>query len=414
MTDDTGAFVEGVVDTYEWVAAIHNGARITKHDTRVELTRYDDVVAVTKRRDVHSIDPDTAAIVAIALGAGRPLIPLMLDGEQHTRYRKLLDPLFAPKKMALLEPQIRGLADRLIDNFIGAGHAELHDDLCVPLPSTIFLTLFGMPLEDSVFLNAKKNRILKNEGEGPGFSPKAAYIFRKQLEEADAIVINRIDEMSEKELAELTALVERRRFGLVPRLQLPAWAATLASCVLLDYTLYLWHVLTHRLPLLWRFHRVHHADLDFDVTTGTRFHPIEILLSMLVKAAAILFIGAPALAVFLFEIILNASSMFNHSNIRIPTWADRVVRWMLVTPDMHRVHHSIEASECNSNFGFSLPWWDRLFGTYRAQPAAGHERMIIGIKQFRSRRNLWVDQMLLQPFREQTGGYPINRQPEAR
>ena len=186
------------------------------------------------------------------------------------------------------------------------------------------------------------------------------------------------------------------------------------AIVALDLVIYFQHILFHAVPLLWRLHRVHHADLDFDVTTGTRFHPIEILLSMLVKAAAILFIGAPALAVFLFEIILNASSMFNHSNIRIPTWADRVVRWMLVTPDMHRVHHSIEASECNSNFGFSLPWWDRLFGTYRAQPAAGHERMIIGIMQFRSRRDLRVDQMLLQPLREQTGGYPINRQPGAR
>jgi sterol desaturase/sphingolipid hydroxylase (fatty acid hydroxylase superfamily) len=159
---------------------------------------------------------------------------------------------------------------------------------------------------------------------------------------------------------------------------------------------------------------MHHADLDFDLTTGARFHPIEMILSMLIKFAVILVLGPPVLAVLVFEVLLNATAMFNHSNVRIPQPWDRALRWLVVTPDMHRVHHSIDAPECNSNFGFNLPWWDRLFGTYRAQPAAGHERMIIGIRQFRSHRDLWLDRMLLEPFRGRTGGYPINRQQEAR
>ena len=180
-----------------------------------------------------------------------------------------------------------------------------------------------------------------------------------------------------------------------------------ASVVILDLAIYLQHVLFHAVPALWRLHRMHHADLEFDVTTGVRFHPIEIMLSMLIKLAVVGALGAPPLSVLIFEVLLNATSMFNHGNVRIPLAIDRVLRWLVVTPDMHRVHHSILARETNSNFGFNLPWWDRLFGTYRAQPAAGHEAMTIGIEQFRDPRELRLDRMLLQPFRGDAGRYPL-------
>jgi sterol desaturase/sphingolipid hydroxylase (fatty acid hydroxylase superfamily) len=160
-------------------------------------------------------------------------------------------------------------------------------------------------------------------------------------------------------------------------------------------------------PALWRLHRMHHADLEVDVTTGLRFHPVEILLSTGIKLAIVAAVGAPAAAVVIFEVLLNATSIFNHSNIRIPVGIDRILRWFVVTPDMHRVHHSILRRETNSNFGFNLPWWDRLLGTYRAQPAAGHAAMTIGIEQFRDPRELGLDRMLLQPFRGEAGGYPL-------
>ena len=200
--------------------------------------------------------------------------------------------------------------------------------------------------------------------------------------------------------------------GLLNFIQFPSPLAFVLSILVLDLAIYLQHLMFHAVPLLWRLHRVHHADLDFDVTTGARFHPIEIVLSMLLKFAVILVLGPPAVAVLAFEILLNATSMFNHGNVRIPATIDRIVRWLVVTPDMHRVHHSIEVSETNSNFGFNLPWWDRLFGTYRAQPEAGHQAMTIGIEQFRSPREGWLDRMLLQPFHSETGGYSIGGQHE--
>jgi sterol desaturase/sphingolipid hydroxylase (fatty acid hydroxylase superfamily) len=144
---------------------------------------------------------------------------------------------------------------------------------------------------------------------------------------------------------------------------------------------------------------VHHADTGFDVTTALRFHPLEILLSMVVKLAAVAALGPPAVAVLAFEVVLNATAMFNHGNLRLPASLDRGLRWFLVTPDMHRVHHSMVPAETNSNFGFNVPWWDRLFGTYRAQPAAGHDRMTIGLEGFRDARDQWLDRLLLQPFR---------------
>ncbi len=200
---------------------------------------------------------------------------------------------------------------------------------------------------------------------------------------------------------------EKRGWGLLNNLPIPAWMAVVASVVLLDVAIYLQHVMFHAVPALWRVHRMHHADLDFDVTTGARFNPIEIVLSMLIKFGLVAALGATGLGVLVFEVLLNATSMFNHGNARIPVRLDRYLRWFVVTPDMHRVHHSIVVGETNSNFGFNLPWWDRLLGTYRDQPAAGHEGMKIGIEQFREARELWLDRMLLQPFRGPAGAYAI-------
>jgi sterol desaturase/sphingolipid hydroxylase (fatty acid hydroxylase superfamily) len=205
----------------------------------------------------------------------------------------------------------------------------------------------------------------------------------------------------------LALFAEARGFGLFNVVALPAWVSVLASIAILDLAIYLQHVLFHAVPALWRLHRMHHADLEFDVTTGLRFHPIEILLSMAIKLAVVAALGAPAVSVLIFEVLLNATSMFNHSNVRIPLGIDRILRSLVVTPDMHRVHHSIVVREANSNFGFNLPWWDRLFGTYRAQPAAGHEAMTIGIEQFREPRELGLDRMLVQPFRSDAGRYPL-------
>ena len=206
-----------------------------------------------------------------------------------------------------------------------------------------------------------------------------------------------------------TLLSAERGWGLLNQLDMPLWVAVVVSVVVLDLAIYLQHVVFHAVPALWRLHRMHHADLDFDVTTGTRFHPIEILLSMGIKLGVIAALGPPAVAVLIFEVLLNATSMFNHGNIQMPLSLDRVLRWFVVTPDMHRVHHSTIASETNSNFGFNLPWWDRLLGTYRHQPADGHEAMIIGISQFRTPRDLRIDRMFLQPFLGDVGDYPINR-----
>jgi sterol desaturase/sphingolipid hydroxylase (fatty acid hydroxylase superfamily) len=205
----------------------------------------------------------------------------------------------------------------------------------------------------------------------------------------------------------LALIAERQRWGLLNNTPVPPWVALMASVVLFDLAIYLQHVMFHAVPALWRVHRMHHADLDFDVTTGVRFHPIEILISALIKFGLVVTIGAPAVSVLIFEVALNATSMFNHANLGLPIRLDRYIRWLMVTPDMHRVHHSIVVGETNSNFGFNLSWWDRLLGTYRDQPAAGHDAMTIGIEEFRDARELWLDRMLLQPFRGPAGRYPI-------
>ena len=176
------------------------------------------------------------------------------------------------------------------------------------------------------------------------------------------------------------------------------WPTFILSILLMDLVVYGQHVITHYVPLLWRIHRVHHTDLDLDVTTALRFHPFEIILSMFLKFFFIALFGAPVVAVIVFEIILNISAMFNHSNIQIPAGIDRWLRWFIVTPDMHRVHHSVDMIETNSNYGFNIPWWDRIFRTYRPQPAAGHTKMNIGLNEFQGDKVVFLHWLLVQPF----------------
>jgi len=208
----------------------------------------------------------------------------------------------------------------------------------------------------------------------------------------------------------MAAFAADRGWGVFNFLEIPPWLAVVLTVLAMDLIIYLQHVLVHAVPALWRLHRVHHADLDYDVTTGARFHPIEILLSMLIKFATIIVLGAPVVAVVIFEVVLNAMAMFNHGNVRLPLGLDRVLRLLVVTPDMHRVHHSVEDDEANSNFGFNLSLWDRLFGTYRAQPRAGHEAMTIGIHRYRTTAEVSrFDGILLLPFRGEVTEYAINR-----
>ncbi|MFZ5559085.1 MAG: sterol desaturase family protein [Pseudomonadota bacterium] len=199
----------------------------------------------------------------------------------------------------------------------------------------------------------------------------------------------------------IAAFAEARGWGLLNHFGVPGWAAVAIAVIALDFAIYLQHVMFHAVPALWRLHRMHHADLDFDVTTGARFHPIEIVLSMLIKFAVIVVLGAPVAAVIVFEVLLNATALFNHANVRLPLAVDRMLRRLIVTPDMHRVHHSIRRDETNSNFGFNLSLWDRLLGTYRAQPAAGHAAMTIGIPEFREPGDCAaLPGMLAIPFRD--------------
>ncbi len=207
----------------------------------------------------------------------------------------------------------------------------------------------------------------------------------------------------------VAVIAAERGWGVFNIAGVPPGLAIVAAVVILDFAIYLQHVMVHAVPMLWRLHRMHHADLDFDVTTGARFHPVEIILSVAIKMAVIVLIGAAPVAVLIFEVVLNATAMFNHSNVNLPLGLDRVLRLFVVTPDMHRVHHSELPHETNSNFGFNLPWWDRLFGTYRDQPGNGHEGMTIGLDVFREPGELHLHKMLVQPFRGETGAYPINR-----
>jgi len=198
-------------------------------------------------------------------------------------------------------------------------------------------------------------------------------------------------------------------WGLLHAINVPSWAAVVIAVLFLDMVIYMQHLMFHAVPLLWRLHMVHHADLDIDVTTGLRFHPIEILLSMGIKIAAVAVIGPPVVAVLIFEVILNGTAMFNHGNVRMPRALDWVLRLLVVTPDMHRVHHSVTIRETNSNFGFNFPWWDRIFGTYRAQPMAGHDGMVIGLAQFRDKKLVTFLRLLALPSTGYSGSYAINK-----
>lgn len=205
----------------------------------------------------------------------------------------------------------------------------------------------------------------------------------------------------------LALAAEAQGWGLLQLWEMPDWLGVVLALLALDLAIYLQHVMFHAVPALWRLHRMHHADLEFDVTTGLRFHPAEILISMGIKLAVVAALGPPAVAVLIFEVLLNATAMFNHANIRLPLGLDRLLRLIVVTPDMHRVHHSSDPRETNSNFGFNLPWWDRLLGTYVPQPALGHDGMEIGLTQFRDRRELWLHRMLWQPMRGSARGAAV-------
>ena len=209
----------------------------------------------------------------------------------------------------------------------------------------------------------------------------------------------------------LALFVEAHGWGILNNVILPPWMKIILGVLGLDLVIYLQHAMFHALPVFWRLHRMHHTDLDFDVTTGIRFHPLEILLSMGIKMAAVAVLGPSAVAVVLFEVLLNATSMFNHGNVRLPKEIDRVLRLLVVTPEMHRVHHSVVIKEYNSNFGFNFPWWDRLMGTYQAQPTRGHEGMTIGLSQYRDPTRLTFPWLLILPFFE-PANYPLGQRKE--
>jgi sterol desaturase/sphingolipid hydroxylase (fatty acid hydroxylase superfamily) len=204
----------------------------------------------------------------------------------------------------------------------------------------------------------------------------------------------------------MAVIANQKGWGLFNNLAIAQWVAVVLSVVILDFMIYLQHRLFHAVGFLWRLHMMHHADLDFDLTTGTRFHPIEIIISMLIKMTVVAIIGTPAVSVIIFEVLLNGTSMFNHSNLFVPVEVDPLLRLFVVTPDMHRVHHSVFEFETNSNFGFNLPWWDRLMGTYTAQPKLGQVGMTIGLHQFREPSNLTLPRMLTLPFIGEPGNYP--------
>ncbi len=207
----------------------------------------------------------------------------------------------------------------------------------------------------------------------------------------------------------LAAVAGAKGWGLLNRYDAPGWIEFIIAIALLDLATYLGHVMYHVLPPLWRLHLVHHADLDIDVTTGLRYHPVEIICSLLVRLSVVSVIGPDPAAVAVYEILLNGMVMFNHGNVLVPAGIDAVLRSVAVTPDMHRVHHSVVIGETNSNFGFVLSWWDRLFGTYRAEPAAGHEGMTIGLGRYRDAAGLTLPKLIILPAVADTGGYDVNR-----
>jgi sterol desaturase/sphingolipid hydroxylase (fatty acid hydroxylase superfamily) len=245
-------------------------------------------------------------------------------------------------------------------------------------------------------------------------APRRTQQYRRRQRWPHNLLLVAVDTLAVRLLFPLVAvglalIATQQGWGLLNVVAVPGWLSVIISFFALDFVIYFQHRLFHAVPWFWRLHRMHHADLEFDVTTGLRFHPFEILLSMGIKLAAVIVLGTPALAVLIFEVMLNATSMFNHGNVRLSERLDRRLRLFVVTPDMHRVHHSIVRQETDSNFGFNVPWWDRLFGTYRDQPAAGHLGMTIGLEDFRDARDLRLDKMLLQPFRTRPRAPSVER-----
>ncbi len=200
------------------------------------------------------------------------------------------------------------------------------------------------------------------------------------------------------------SLMQERGQGLFYSLDWPLWLEGIIAFVALDFAIYVQHVASHKIPLFWRLHRVHHSDRDIDVTTALRFHPVEILLSMIFKMILIVLLGPPVMAVLVFEVVLNGGAMFNHANVKLPKWLDRVLRLVIVTPDMHRVHHSTLHVETDSNYGFNLSIWDRLWRTYTDQPRLGHDKMTIGLNQYQDERPNRLSEALLIPFDEDKPG----------
>jgi sterol desaturase/sphingolipid hydroxylase (fatty acid hydroxylase superfamily) len=243
-------------------------------------------------------------------------------------------------------------------------------------------------------------------------APRRVLTTSKKVRWFSNLGISLMDTLSVRLLLSITAVgmalfVEKHQWGLLNHLELPGWTRIVFGVISLDFAVYLQHVLFHTVPTFWRLHRVHHTDMDFDVTTGVRFHPIEILLSMGIKIAVVAVMGTSPLAVLIFEVVLNADSMFNHGNVRIPARLDKILRFFIVTPEMHRIHHSIVTEETDSNFGFNLTWWDRLLGTYRSEPAAGHQSMTIGLSQFRDPKRLTLPWLLILPFIGRTSRCPM-------
>ena len=236
--------------------------------------------------------------------------------------------------------------------------------------------------------------------------PRKERVGKRTTRWVNNISLSMINTFALKILGPITAIAaahyaQTNGYGIITlfRAKLPLWLDIVIAFALLDFLIYLQHVLSHKIPLLWRFHKVHHADRDIDVTTGFRFHPIEILFSMLYKCAVILIIGPLAIAVFLFEVVLNGSAMFNHANLRLPLWLDKILRIFVVTPDMHRVHHSTIQTETDSNYGFFLSLWDRLCRTYIAQPKKGHDDMTIGLEEFQTDSPASLPWNLTVPFK---------------
>lgn len=234
--------------------------------------------------------------------------------------------------------------------------------------------------------------------------PRRASVLPKRLRWANNLMLAFLSTFAVRLIFPFAAvgfavLAEERSGGLMRAWTIPTPFAVLIAIVLLDMAIYIQHILFHAVPALWRFHRVHHADPEFDVTTAMRFHPIELLLSMGIKGVAICALGPPVLAVMIFEVLLNASSIFNHANVRLPSWLDRALRWVVVTPDMHRIHHSMERDETDSNFGFNLSVWDRIFGTYRSVARLPPETLAIGLREFSDpARAIKVLDLLMLPF----------------